>query len=177
VPECAIDIVEIRRQVIDLSREFFLLPAENANLRIFHAGGGDFIGSRGGNPGNYDMIIVDAFDEKGPAASLLEKDFLSSCRIQLKKNGVFIINLWNSPGYNFSGLYSSIRDAFGNNASKLLLAESYRNAVVFGFENPAILRNLPGYRRIAAELQRKHGINFPRYLRNLCWQNFNEQGQ
>ncbi len=80
VPDCAIDVVEIRQQVIELSKGFFLLPAENARLRIFHAAGGDFVKNEGTNSRNYDMIIVDAFDEKGPAASLLGRDFHSACR-------------------------------------------------------------------------------------------------
>ena len=179
LPDCAVDVVEIRRQVIDLSRDFFLLPSENANLRIFHAAGGDFIEYRrqGADSKNYDMIIVDAFDETGPAGSLLEKKFLSSCRMQLNRNGVFIINLWNSPKHNFPALYNSIQDAFGNNTLKLLLSESYSNAVAFGFENPTSCRNLPNYRCIAAELQSKYRINFPRYLRYLYSQNLNDQNQ
>jgi len=179
LPDCAIDIVEIRQQVIDLSKDFFRLPAGNINLRIFHAAGGDFIGQRRANSDNYDIIIVDAFDETGPAASLLDKDFLSSCRMQLKKNGVFIMNLWNSPKHDFHAQYKSIQDAFENNTLKLLLSESYRNAVAFGFENPAACRcrHLPDYRSIAADLQRKHRINFPRYLKHLYWQNFNDQDQ
>jgi spermidine synthase len=177
LPDCAIDDVEIRRLVIDLARDFFLLPPENPNIRVFHAAGSDFTGHRGPDSGSYDMIIVDAFDEAGPAATLLEKDFLSSCRMHLNENGVFIINLWNSPGHNFSAFYNSIQEAFGNSALKLLLTESYRNAVAFGFKNPATCRNLPDYRSLAAGLQRKYRINFPGYLKYLYWQNFNDQDQ
>ncbi len=177
VPDCAVDVVEIRQQVIDLSKEFFLLPAGNSKLRIFHAAGGDFIGNRSKDSGNYDLIIVDAFDEAGPAASLFERGFLSLCRRRLNKSGVFLINLWDAPGHNFPGLHKSIQEAFGNNTLKLHLAESYRNAVVFGFENPAACRNLPRYRRTAAELQSRYRINFPKYLRHLYQQNFNSQDQ
>jgi spermidine synthase len=176
-PDCALDIVEIRRQVIDLSREFFYLPAERANLRLFCAEGGDFIAHRRADSCNYDMIIVDAFDENGPAASLLDKNFLSSCRMQLNKNGVFVINLWNSPEYNFLSRYKSIQGAFDNNTLKLLLSESYRNAVAFGFENPVAHHHLLNYRCRAADLQSKHGINFLLYLKYLYWQNFNDRDQ
>lgn len=177
LPDCAIDVVEIRQQVIDLSKEFFCLPAENANLRIFHAAGGDFVRHQRANSHKYDMIIVDAFDDTGPAASLLEKNFLSSCRMQLNKNGVFIMNLWNSPDHDFFAEYKSIQDAFENNTLKLLLSEAYRNAVAFGFENSAACRHLPDYRSMAADLQSKHRINFPRYLKHLYWQNFDGQDQ
>ncbi len=177
LPDCAIDVVEIRQQVIDLSREFFYLPAANTKLRLFHAAGGDFVGRHRANSHKYDMIIVDAFDDTGPAASLLEKDFLSSCRMQLNKNGVFIMNLWNSPDHDFFAQYKSIQDAFENNTLKLLLSEAYRNAIVFGFENPAASRHPLDYRGIAADLQSKHRINFPRCLKHLYWQNFDNQDQ
>jgi spermidine synthase len=177
LPGCTIDIAEIRKQVIDLSRDYFYLPAENPKVRIYHAAGSDFIGQRETNFKNYDMIIVDAFDDAGPAVSLLENDFLCACRMQLHHQGVFIINLWNSPGHNFPARYRSIQDAFGNNTLKLLLSESYRNAVVFGFKDSAICRNLPDYRYRAAELQSRFRINFSRYLRYLYWQNFNDQSQ
>jgi spermidine synthase len=176
-PDCAIDVVEIRQAVIDLSRDYFLLPADTAKLRIVHSAGEDFITHRESHSRKYDMIIIDAFGENGPAVSLSRNSFLSSCRIHLNESGVFAINLWNSPKHNFLSLYNSIQDAFGSEALKLLLSESYRNAVAFGFKNPSICRNLPDYRYAASELQRKHGINFPKYLKYLYWQNFNVYDQ
>ena len=73
-PDAVLDVVEIRQLVIELSREFFLLPHEDARLRITHAAGNAYIRLHAKTK-RYDMIIVDAFDESGPAASLLEKDF------------------------------------------------------------------------------------------------------
>ena len=69
-PSCALDVVEIRRHVIDLAYEYFLLPKLNPNLRIHHTAGQDFVGLQIGESGNYDLIIVDAFDDDGPAAAL-----------------------------------------------------------------------------------------------------------
>ena len=177
LPDLALDIVEIRKQVIDLAKEYFLLPPEKANLRILHASGVDFIEHRAADLRRYDMIIVDAFDESGPAASLLDKDFLSSCRRQLSRNGVFVMNLWNSPEHHFPARYRSIQDAFENNALKLLLSESYRNAVAFGFNDPAMRHHLPDRRFRADDLQSRLGINFPKYLKYLYWQNFDDQDQ
>ncbi|MHB8846292.1 MAG: fused MFS/spermidine synthase [Nitrospirota bacterium] len=177
LPDHALDVVEIRKQVIDLAKEHFLLPPENRNLQIVHASGVDFIEQRGADLRKYDMIIVDAFDESGPAASLLDRDFLASCRKQLSGNGVFIMNLWNSPEHDFPARYASLQDAFANNTLKLLLSESYRNAVAFGFHDPAARRHLPDRRFRAADLQGRHGIDFPKFLKYLYWQNFNDQDQ
>ena len=92
--------------------------------------------------------------------------------MQLNENGIFVMNLWNGPGHDFSAWYRTIREAFDMNALKFLLSESYRNAIAFGFENPVASRRLPEYRYRAAELQSKYLINFPRYLKNMHWQNF-----
>jgi spermidine synthase len=177
LPGCVLDVVEIRQAVIDLAKEYFLLPTQHPHLRIFHASGTGFFERPGAQPGNYDMIIVDAFDDAGPAVSLLKQDFLSACRAYMSEEGVFVINLWNGPGHDFTVLYRSIQEAFGNNALKLLLSESYRNAVAFGFKGPAIGCDLNARRSLAADLQTKHKINFAKYLKQLYWQNFNEQEQ
>ncbi len=74
VPDCAVDVVEIRRQVIELARDFFLLPSGKANVRIFHAAGGDFIG-HGAHSKRYDIVIVDAFDETAPPSLSWKRPF------------------------------------------------------------------------------------------------------
>jgi spermidine synthase len=171
-PECTIDAVEIRQKVIDLAHDFFLLPRRNSHLGIFLAAGHDFM-RRPRNGGNrYDLIIIDAFDEDGPAASLLEKDFLASCRASLNEGGIFAINLWSRPKDNFPSVYDSLRQAFGNITLKLLLGEAYWNALAFGSNSGELFLDLPSYRPGARERQRKYGIDFPKYLKFLYWQNF-----
>jgi spermidine synthase len=171
-PACAIDIVEIRQQVIDLARDHFLLRSQNANLRIFHAPGQDFIRQDNVGCGTYDMILVDAFDEGGPAASLLENDFLLRCRERLDDGGVFAINLWSRPRDNFPALYATLREAFGNNSLKLAVSELCWNTIVLGFAGTVPIADFTAHRPAARTLQQKHGINFPKYLKSLYWQNF-----
>jgi spermidine synthase len=174
-PECVIYVAEIRQKVIDLAHDFFLLPEETSNLRIFHTAGQDFVsGHRNGSDG-YDLIIADAFDENGPAVSLVERDFLIPCRELLTEKGLFAINLWSRPKDNFPGLYAAIRKVFGCNTLKLLLSEAYWNTLVFGSAHPELLCDLPSYRQRAGKLQRKYGINFPKYLKYLYWQNFDKR--
>lgn len=171
VPDCSIDVVELRRQVIDVARDFFMMP-DSPGIHVFHASGEDFIRERADRGTHYDLIMVDAFDEDGPAGPLLEKDFLTSCRAGLKEDGIFAINLWCRPKDNFPAVYEDLRQAFGNNALKLLIGEVYWNAIVFGSDNPQLFLDLPSYRPAARELQRKYGIDFPKYLKFLHWQNF-----
>ncbi len=161
-PECGVDVVEISQKVIDLAYDFFLLPREDPHLRIFHASGVDFIGKNRDAGETYDLIIVDAFDESGPAVSLLEKDFLIACRKRLSDDGIFVVNLWSRPKDNFPALYASLGEGFGNNRLKLLLSEAYWNTIAFAVADPALFHDLPSYRRKARTLEQKHDINFPK---------------
>jgi spermidine synthase len=171
-PGCAVDVVEIRKQVIDLAFEYFLLPRWNPKLNIFHAAGQDFIRRQAEGNGNYDLIIVDAFDDEGPAAALSETPFLNACRQRLKENGICVMNVWHRPKDNFPDIYAAFQGAFGGNTLKLLPDEKCWNAIVFGFADPSFSRELTSYRRAARLLEKSYDINFSRYLQYICWQNF-----
>jgi spermidine synthase len=171
-PDCSIDVAELRKQVINAARDFFLLQVGTPNLEISHAAGEDLVRRQADRGRTYDLIIVDAFDEDGPAASLLENDFAASCLAGLNEGGIFAINLWSRPRDNFPAAYEILRQAFGNNALKLLPGEAYWNAVVLGSGTPGIFVDLPSYRPAARQLRQKYGIDFPKYLKFLYWQNF-----
>ncbi len=173
-PQCAIDIVEIRRSVIDLARKFFLLPGEHAHLKIFHDAGQDFI-CRCNDSGGYDLVLIDAFDEDGPAAHLLKKDFIAACRARLNRSGVFVMNVWNRPSDNFPALYASVREIFEGHTLKLPLGEAYQNVLILGFGDTSLKLDVLEYRSMAERLQLEHRINFPKFLRYLHWQNSQEQ--
>ena len=171
-PEAAVAVVEIRQQVIDLAYEYFLLPKWNPHLKIFHASGQDFIRQQSEGYGNYDLIIVDAFDDDGPAAALSETPFLSACRQRLKDEGICVMNLWHRPKDDFPGLYAAFQGAFGGHTLKLLPDEKCWNAIVFGFTSPPVSGDLSSYRHKARMLEQRFNINFPKYLKYVSWQNF-----
>lgn len=171
-PACSLDIIEIRQKVIDLAHQYFFLPAQNTGLRIFCEAGQNFIRRRKVCDPKYDLILVDAFEDDGPAVPLLETEFLCTCRKHLAADGIFAINLWNRPKDNFPAIYRRIQEAFGNNTLKLLLAEMFRNGIVFGFNDPPLFSDLHAIRAEARRLQGEHAINFRKYQRYLYWQNF-----
>ena len=171
LPDCSLHVVELRRQVIDVARDFFVLPVEDPNIEIFHTAGEDFLREGTEKGAHYDLILVDAFDENGPAASMLGENFLASCRAALEEGGVFAINLWRRPKDNFAAICQSLRQTFGDNTLELVIGEAYWNAIVLGCKKDALFLNLPSYRKTAKVLQQKCGIDFPRYLKLLYWQN------
>lgn len=170
-PECVIDVVEIRRLIIEIAHDYFLLPRDDARLTIAHASGEDFILNSGEEGRCYDLILVDAFDDDGPARASLEKDFVSACRQRLNKEGIFVMNVWSRPEDKLGSLYAMIRRVFANASLKILLGEAYQNALLFGFDNGGTIQDLIGYRARAKDLRRRYGVNFPKYLKYLYWQN------
>ena len=171
-PGSSVDVVEIRQQVIDLAYEYFLLPKWNPHLKIFHAAGEDFVMRQEQGNRSYDLIIVDAFDDDGPAAALSETPFLTACRQRLKEDGICVMNLWHRPKDNFPRFYTALQEAFGGNTLKLVPDERCWNAIVFGFAGPKVFSDLAACRQASRKLQQAYNINFPKYLGYLCRQNF-----
>jgi len=169
LPFCTVDAVEVSPEVIRLAHDYFQVPREDKRLSIFQDDGREFVRKREASGRRYDLILLDAFDDGGPASVLMEKDFFTFCRRLLKKNGMCSINLWTRPRDNFSAIYEMIGDVFGGNAGKLSLEESYQNAVVLACEDISAFMAFTAYRPGARHLQRSWGVNFPKYLMNLRW--------
>lgn len=169
-PDARIDVAEINPEVIQVARQYFLVP-ESKRLRIISSPGEVVAAERLAAGDSYDLILLDAFDDKGPARALLEQDFLRNCKALLAKEGVFAMNLWKRPNDNFPSIYASLSNLFAQQIHKLLLDDTYSNAIVFGFIKPLPVNNLMGLKPDSRELGRRTGINFMRWLRQMHWQN------
>lgn len=168
-PAARIDVAEINPDVVRVAREFFLLP-EDGRLQIRAAPGEVVVAERLAADDRYDLILVDAFDDHGPARSLLGGNFLGRCRKLLAANGVFAMNLWNRPADNYPAHRATLAKLFGQRLHTLVLANAYSNAIVFGFAGPPPTGKLMELKSAARELGRRTGVNFPHWLRELYWQ-------
>ncbi|XP_027359819.1 spermine synthase [Abrus precatorius] len=86
--EC-IDICEIDKMVIDVSREFFpelAVGFEDSRVHLHVGDAVDFL--RHAPEGKYDAIIVDSSDPVGPAQELVEKPFFETIAKALRPGGV-----------------------------------------------------------------------------------------
>jgi spermidine synthase len=168
-PGVRIEVAEINQEVIRVAHRYFLLP-ESGQLRILPVPGEKMVAERLAAGDRYDLILLDAFDDSGPARALLEEDFLRGCRKLLSKGGVLAMNLWNRPQDGFPARIAALDELFCRRIHKLCLADAYSNAIVFGFNRPPV-KNLMGLKPLTRELGRRTGINFMRWLRQLHWQN------
>lgn len=92
-PLCQIDAVDYSSKVIKSAKGYFMLP-ENSQISIYCADGYDFLQTC--TEAKYDLILVDAFDDKGMSKTIYTENFLSICSKQLSTNGCISINLWSN---------------------------------------------------------------------------------
>jgi len=85
-----VTVVEIDPRVIATAREFFRLPDESAHLRIVVGEGHEFIAS---SRSRFDLIVVDAYDEKGRTGSMDTVEFYAAAHARLTRRGMACVNL------------------------------------------------------------------------------------
>jgi len=167
-PDCFIEAVEIRAEVIRLAHEYFALPEDQPRTRIVHGDGREYVLQRhleGGGP--YDHIFVDAFDDRGPAAAVTGRDFLTACRHLLGERGLLVFDLWTHAGAGYERHRDLIADVFEGAVMELALGSAEGNALVFAFSDPRTMDRSEKRRKVAADLQSEFSINFTKLLADL----------
>ena len=100
-----IDLVEIDKKVVDVSKEFFPEIAcrlEDERVRVLAEDGIEFvkrINAGGREDEKYDVILVDSTDPVGPAEGLFRRDFYEAASGALKDGGIFTAQT-ESPFFN-----------------------------------------------------------------------------
>ncbi len=118
-PDCKIDVVEYRADVIAVAREFFEVPEQDqlARLTIHHGDGGVFIEEQAA--GKYDLLLVDAYDDTGMTESVAAQSFFDDCAKVLSAEGVMSMNLWGSEHALFAQTMERINRSFDRQTMNL----------------------------------------------------------
>ena len=116
LPGCRVEVVELRRQMVEVAQRFFALPRSHDRLRIPIADGRRFLLAHTGEP--YDLILLDLHPGQGMAPVVQEDDFLPACRRATAADGVFSANLWYGFDKDLKGrvhglLHSSFERVLG----------------------------------------------------------------
>ena len=94
-----IDLVEIDRQVVEVSKRFLEKTAccfDDPRLSVYFEDGVRFVRSK---KDCYDLIIIDSTDPFGPGEGLFTKEFYGSCFNALHDDGI-MVNQHESPFYD-----------------------------------------------------------------------------
>jgi spermidine synthase len=170
-PQCIIDAVEHREQIVKLAHGYFLLP-ENPRLRI-HIADGDMFARNAASvaAGRYDLILADAYDGAGIADNMGQAPFFASCRDLLTADGVLVNNLWGNDRPRYTQIRRRLRDCFGTNPL-LLPAEGTTNVIAMALRRAGHKKLLKTAESRAKPLETQTDVEFVRLTRTLRKQNY-----
>ncbi len=170
-PDCQIDVIEYRQDVIDVAQAYFNVPKNDPRLTIYQGDGYLFVQKQHfQDESRYDLLLVDAYDHIGMAASVGVQNFYDSCAGILSEQGVMSINLWGSDRHLFNQSMTRINQSF-HGRSLILPVENKGNVIglaTMHIVTAAYLKKI----RARVELQEaKFNINLSRSLQELTRQN------
>lgn len=118
--ELIVDVVEIDKLLVDISRDFFDLP-EEPKLRVHIADGIDYLTT---TKQRYDMIIVDAFSGYDIPPSLLEPVAIELYHRHIVDGGIVALNFISEYKAHRRRLAHTIIDRFSRAFPHLLMVQS-----------------------------------------------------
>ncbi len=164
-PACRIDVVEYRKSVHKLARDYFHLP-DDPRLTLHFADAADFIRQADTLHSGYDLILLDAFTADGIARGTCGLSFFESCRTRLTANGVLVANLWSGDNVHLEDVVSDLVDAFDGRLLRLPV-DGKANVIAVVTQQGKPRRELRRLDQRAAELQQRLGLEFTVFLNRL----------
>jgi spermidine synthase len=153
-PRAALTVVEISPDVVAASRQFFKLPEESRQLRIEIADGHDFLAA---SDAQYDLILVDAFDEKGRSGMVESVPFYLNCRARIAEGGFVAVNFLDRRK-GAKACIDRLRKAFDHRVLVLPPCEA-GNTVALATTGPRLGQSFAALRNAAARLKEGTGLN------------------
>lgn len=132
VPEAQVDVVEISPRVTAIAREFFLLE-DDERVAIEIGDAARFL-QEAPRPryGEYDLILVDAFGQKGMAASVYAEGFIHDCADRLAPGGVVSINAWKGDEERWRAAWAALKRRFDGQTLQLPVSKESGNEIFLG---------------------------------------------
>ncbi len=170
-PNCQIDVIEYRQDVIDAAQTYFNVPKKDPRLTIHHGDGYLFVQKQHFQDENhYDLLLVDAYDHIGMAASVGVQNFFDSCAGILSKEGVMSINLWGSDRHLFNQSMTRINQSF-QGRSLMLPVENKGNVIGLATMHTVTSAYLKKMRTMVEQQEALFNINLSSSLQELTRQN------
>lgn len=98
-PHVIVDVVEIDPKIVEVAKAYFFLEVSNPKLNIYIQDAREFLNK---HPGNYDVIVLDAFSKSYVPFHLMTIEFYELLSDKLSEGGVVISNHIGSPNNNES---------------------------------------------------------------------------
>jgi len=163
-PNCSVDIIEIRADVVKIAHTYFSLP-DDERIQIFVDDASRFLRNQNGHHQQYDLILIDAFNHDGVSESIKSFEFFGDCFERLNDRGVVAINLWNNQNDHVRETNQTMEHIFNNNVLNLPVPDK-GNLIIFTAKDKRTLQ-LSKVNRIANDLEQVQGLEFKNFLRQI----------
>jgi spermidine synthase len=160
LPRAHVIAVEIDPTVIAMSGQFGVVADER--LAIVQADAADYVPTA---QADTDVLLLDGFDRHGIAPRLSDPAFFDAARRRLRPCGLLVANLAGAED-NWRPHLAMLRDAFQERVI-LVRVGGGDNHIAFGFADPNFPPPWPLLEKTAQGLQRRHGLDYPDFLRKL----------
>jgi spermidine synthase len=158
LPDTRITVLELRADVIAL-RQQFMIPPDDARLRIIHA---DAAGYLKRIPASVDVLLVDGFDEAGLPPALCSPRFYADCKRALCDDGLLVANI-----FAYDTRYAAVLHRLSVSFNDRICAFNGiagNNHILFAVNGAAATRAL----RLQRHVARWHGLGSPFLNRMLA---------
>jgi len=162
-PLAHLTIVEIEPGVVAAARQFFKLPEDDKRIHLVIGDGAEYVLGTGKN---FDLILVDGFNEHAHPGALNTLPFYQACRSRLSDVGVLAVNLLGLSRGVMGG-FAHICTAFEDRALMFPSCES-GNTIAFAAEGEAIEISLDELKENALTLKEEAGLNLLPTLTRLA---------
>ncbi|MCX7275646.1 MAG: DNA-deoxyinosine glycosylase [Burkholderiales bacterium] len=135
LPPSRITVVEYSRDVIEVTRSFFALPADDARLQV-HCDEAERFVARPALAGRFGVIQVDLYDEEARGPAVDSEAFYRGCRRLLAEPGICVVNLFGSHR-SFAPNRARLSAAFDGRLLELP-ANREGNRIVLAFAGPPL---------------------------------------
>jgi len=170
-PNCHIDVVEYRSDVVNVAYTYFNVPQDDPRLNIHLGDGYLFVQQRYfDGEQQYDLMLIDAYDHVGMAASVGVQAFFDACAGLLGERGVMSINLWGSDRPHFNQTMSRINQSF-EGRTMILPVENKGNVIGLAMSQTVNNAKLKKLRPYVEQLDQSLQINLSKSLHELIRNN------
>ncbi len=164
-PKCRVDAIEKRPRIIDVARDYFALPPDDARLHVHLEDGLVFLNQS--KPERYDLIFVDLHDSAGMVPVVRRPEFFPACIRGLRPQGMVVINMWYGYREREEREVRRLLELTFDDRLLFLPVAGKRNCVVLAFRQPPAVEHDQVCKR-AREWQRLTGIDFPDLAQQLA---------
>lgn len=165
-PDCRIDAVERRADVPPIAHGYFGLPRD-ARLTVHIAEAFEYCEAAARKlAAEYDLILVDAYDQRGMDESINAEEFFRACARLLRPPGALSMNLWGTHKASLKQSCQLLQASFSGRAFRLPVPNK-GNVIGLGLGSALARLNLKDFMAQARTLEIQLGLELPYFLHNL----------